>query len=151
QRSGMRGITVWVTLSEAASYDYAANCPTLLGVNDFGGGSYATNHGALPIIGFPANGNYSSSATQLVSSISNAAAGWTGSAPMFIAVEGSGWNITPTDCQTIANSLNTNEFVVVRPDHLFMLYRQAAGLVASGPPQIVENLPVSMKVPAGFP
>jgi hypothetical protein len=70
----------------------------------------------------------------LITGITNAAVTWNGSRPMFIAVEGSGWNITPADCQTIANSLNTNEYVVVRPDHLFLLYRQAVGLVDSGAP-----------------
>jgi hypothetical protein len=134
QRSGMQIITVWVTVFRATAYFFAANCPTLLGVNDFGGGNYTTNYGTLPIVGFPASANYSSTAAQLITGITNAAVTWNGSRPMFIAVEGSGWNITPADCQTIANSLNTNEYVVVRPDHLFLLYRQAVGLVDSGAP-----------------
>src|SRR5260370_37075686 len=71
ERSGMRSITVWETVSSAAAYDYAANCPALLGVNDFGGGSYTTNHGALPIIGFPGAANYASTAAQLISGITN--------------------------------------------------------------------------------
>src|SRR5260370_5440095 len=129
QRSGMTSITVSLSVSRAAGAAFAASCPTLLGGNDFGDGSYATNDETLPIIGFPANANYSSTATNLITGITNAAAAWNGSAPMFIAVQGSGWNITPADCQTIANSLNTNEYVVVRPDHLFLLYRQTAGLV----------------------
>lgn len=150
QRSGLRGITIWLTVSTATASAFAANCPTLLGVNDFGGGSYATNYAVLPIIGFPTNANYSSTAAQLINGITNAAAAWNGSAPMFIAVQGSGWSITPADCQTIANSLTTNEYVVVRPDHLFSLYRQAAAL-DSGPPRLFGDLPRALKLPAGFP
>lgn len=151
ERSGMRSITVWLTVSSATAYAFATNCPTLLGVNDFGDGYYTTNYGTLPIAGFPANANYSSTAAQLISGITNAAATWNGSAPMFIAVQGSGWDISPADCQTMANSLNTNEYVIVRPDHLFLLYQQAVGLVDSGAPRIVGDLPANLKLPAGFP
>ncbi len=62
QRSGLRGITVWMTVSPATASAFAANCPTLLGLNDHDGGSYATNYGMLPVIGFPANANYASTA-----------------------------------------------------------------------------------------
>src|ERR1035437_8487406 len=117
QRSGMSSITVWESVSRATAYASAANCPSLVGLNDFGGGNYATNYGTLPIVGFPANANYAATAALLITGISNAAASWNGSKPLFIAVEGSGWTISPADCQTIANSLNTNEYVVVRPDH----------------------------------
>lgn len=151
QRSGMSSITVWLTVSSATACDFAANCPTLLGVNDFGDGSYATNDATLPIVGFPANANYASTAAQLLAGITNAAAAWSGSAPIFLAVQGSGWSITPADCLTVAKTLNTNEYVIVRPDHLFMLYRQAAGLAASGAARIFQDLPPGVKLPAGFP
>ena len=151
QRSGMRSITVWERLSRATTYALAGNCPTLLGVNDFGGGSYVTNYGTLPVVGFPGSANYASTAALLLAGITNTAAAWNGSVPMFIAVEGNGWNITPADCRTIANSLNATEYVVVRPDHLFLLYRQAVGLAQSGAPRIVEDLPPTLKLPAGFP
>jgi hypothetical protein len=151
QRSGMTSITVWLTVSSGTGYAFAGNCPSLLGLNDQGGGSYATAYATLPVIGFPGNANYSSTAAQLLTGITNAAAGWTGSAPMFIAVQGSGWNITPADGQTIANSLPTNQYVIVRPDHLFQLYRQSVGLVESGAPRIFGDLPATMKLPASFP
>jgi hypothetical protein len=80
-----------------------------------------TNYQTLPVVGFPANANYSSTAAQLITGITNAAAAWNGSTPMFIAVQGSGWNITPADCRAIANSLNANQYVVVRPDLLNVL------------------------------
>jgi len=47
--------------------------------------------------------------------------------------------------------LNTNQYVIVRPDHLFLLYRQSVGLVNSGPPRIFEDLSPNLKLPAGFP
>jgi hypothetical protein len=151
QRSGMTSITVWLSVSSGSGHDFAANCPTLLGVNDQSGGSYTTNYGTLPVIGFPGNANYASNNTQLITGVTNAAAAWNGSAPMFIAVQGSGWSITPTDAQIIGNSLNTNEYAIVRPDHLFMLYRQAAGLTNSGAPRVFEDLLPAAKLPAGFP
>ena len=151
QRSGMTGITIWLSVSPAIGDAFAANCPTLAGVNDQSDGSYATNDETLPVIGFPGNANYASTASQLITGITNAAASWNGSAPMFIAVQGSGWNIAPADCQTIANSLDTNKYVIVRPDHLFLLYRQAAGLLQSGAPRIFGDLSSAAKLPAGFP
>lgn len=151
QRSGMTSITVWLTVSGSTGDSYAANCPTLVGVNDQSGGYYTTHDETLPVIGFPGSANYASTAAQLISGITNAAATWNGAAPMFIAVQGSGWDITPADCQTIAQALNPNEYVVVRPDHLFMLYREAAGLTNAGAPRIFEDLPASLKLPAGFP
>jgi hypothetical protein len=150
QRAGMTGITVWMSVSRAMANAYAANCPTLLGVNDQNDGWYATNYETLPAIGFPGSANYASAATNLINGITYTAASWTGTAPMFIAVQGSGWDIAPTDCQTVAAALNTN-YVLVRPDHLFMLYRQAAGLAESGAPRIFANLPSTVKFPAGFP
>jgi hypothetical protein len=151
QRSGMSTITIWENVSQATADAFAASCPTLAGVNDQSGGYYVTNHGGLPVIGLPGGANYSSTAAQLTTSITNTAVNWNGAAPMFIAVQGNGWDITPADCQAIAGSLDPNKFIVVRPDHLFLLYRQAAGLVQSGAPRIVENLPTALTVPAGFP
>ena len=151
QRAGMRGITIWLTVSPAMGDAFASSCPTLDGVNDQSDGNYATNDETLPVIGFPANANYASTSSNLLAGITNAAASWNGSAPMFIAVQGSGWDISPADCQSIAASLNTNEYVIVRPDHLFLLYRQAAGLLQSGAPRIAGDLPSAAKLPAGFP
>jgi hypothetical protein len=151
QRSGMRVITVWNTVSSTAAISFCTNCPTLLGLNDQGDGAYSTVYGTLPTIGFPSDANYASTAALLITGITNAAANWSGSAPLFIAVQGSGWDIAPTDCQTIASSLNTNEYVVVRPDQLFQLYAQSAGLSQTGAPYIFGNLPQTWKSPAGFP
>ena len=151
QRSGMTSITVWMTVSSGSGHDFAASCPSLLGIYDHNAGNYNTNYGGLPVVGFPASANYSSSVTNLIAGITNSSALWNGSAPLFITVQGSGWNITPADCKTIANSLTNSEYVVVRPDHLFMLYREYTGLTNSGAPRIIEDLAPNQKLPAGFP
>jgi hypothetical protein len=151
QRSGMKVITVWNTVSSGMATAFCTNCPTLLGLNDQGDGAYSTVYGTLPTIGFPSDANYASTAALLITGITNAATNWNGSAPLFIAVQGSGWDIAPSDCQTIANSLSTNEYVVVRPDQLFQLYGQAAGMAQTGAPRIFTDLPLTWKLPASFP
>jgi hypothetical protein len=151
QRSGMKVITVWVTLSGPTATAFSTNCSTLLGLIDDGDGAYSTVYGTLPTIGFPSDANYSSTAAQLLTGITNAATNWHGTAPLFIAVQGSGWDIAPTDCQTIASSLSTNEYVMVRPDQMFQLYAQAAGVAQTGAPRIIDDLPRAWKPPAGFP
>jgi hypothetical protein len=138
--SGIRAITVWNTLTAATADAYAANCPSLLGLNDQDDGAYAANDNGLPVIGFPGNNSYTSTEALLYSGITNSAAGWSGTAPLFIAVQGDGWDITPADCQTLKNSLNPSEYVMVRPDHLFLLYRQAAGMgVAAARPYVAAE------------
>ncbi len=150
QRTGIRAITVWLTLSGSTATNYATNCPTLVGVNDYNDGSYTTNYNkTLPVIGFPTNGNYATNAANLVSAITNAAASWSGASPMFIAVEGSAWDVTPAVCQTAVSSLSSSEYVVVRPDHLFLLYQEAAGLGHGGAAPYVAVQPASQSGNAG--
>jgi hypothetical protein len=151
QRSGITGITVWLTISKFMANSFAGNCPTLLGLFDQDDGIYTTNYETIPTIGLPGDDNYTSTAALLITGITNAATNWNGSSPMFIAVQGSGWDIGPIDCKTIASSLDTNKYMLVRPDHLFQLYRQASGLAQSGAPKIYGNLPGAAQVPAGFP
>ena len=151
QRSGITGITVWLTISKYLANSFAGNCPTLLGLFDQDDGIYTTNYETIPAIGLPSDDNYTSTAALLITGITNAATNWNGSSPMFIAVQGSGWDIGPIDCKTVASSLNTNKYLLVRPDHLFQLYRQAAGLAQSGAPRIYGNLPAATQLPAGFP
>jgi hypothetical protein len=148
QRTGIRAATVWLTVSSSTADAYASNCPVLVGINDYSDGYYTSNYLGLPTIGFPSNGNYETTASDLLIAITNVGATWTGSAPMFIAVEGSGWDITPANCQTIASSLSSN-YTLVRPDHLFLLYRQAAGLGEAGAVPYVATPPASQLAGAG--
>lgn len=149
QRSGMRSITVWSSLSTTTANTFATNCPVLVGLGDQGDGYYTANRKGLPTIGFPSNASYVETDAALINGITNTAASWNGSSPMFIAVQADAWDLTPADCEAIANSLNTNKYVVVRPDHLYLLYKQYAGLgVAAASPYIVQQ-PVAQSANVG--
>lgn len=139
QRSGMRAITIWDNLSSSTAAIYASNCPTLIGVNSQDDNYYTTTYHGLAAIGFPGDDSYTSTEALLYTGITNTAAGWSGTSPMFIAVQGSGWDISPADCQTLKNSLDPNKYVMVRPDHLFLLYRQYQGLGTGAVPYLVTQ------------
>ncbi|MDE3068894.1 MAG: DUF1080 domain-containing protein [Verrucomicrobiota bacterium] len=127
RRSGLRVITVWLHANDAIGEAFAANCPTLLGVASQEGDSFATLHGRLPVIGMPADANYAGSISQIEQALAKIAKAWDGLKPRFIAVQGNGWDLSPADCRTLAGSLDTNKFVVVRPDDLFRLCRESLG------------------------
>ncbi|HEV2330591.1 MAG TPA: hypothetical protein VGY56_17560 [Verrucomicrobiae bacterium] len=155
QRTGIRTATVWLTVSSGTGNTYATNCPTLLGVDDYQNGYYMKNYSGVPFAGFPSGGNYISTnasaffaASNLVNVVTNTASSWNGSSPMFISIEGDGWTIHPPDCQTFASSLNSN-YVVVRPDQLFLLYRESAGLGQPGASPYVAQQPVSQRAVVG--
>lgn len=127
QEGGQTVITVWDSLSTANGRIYGTNCPALAGLIDHGGGYYTTtNKGKVPAMGLVAGANYAGQVTNLIAGITNTAAGWNGTTPRFIPVQGSGWDITPSELLTVANALDSR-FVVVRPDTLFLLYRQSQG------------------------
>jgi hypothetical protein len=125
QRSGLKVITTWNQVTAGIARAFATNCPTLLGLTDQSGGAYASVNNGLGTIGFAAA--YSSSTRDIISSITNAARNWNGHVPLFLAAQANTWNLTPTDLGNIAAALNTNEYVLVRPDQLFLLYQQVAG------------------------
>ena len=155
QRTGIRVATVWLTVSTTTADTYATYCPTLLGADDYQDGYYMKNYLGMPFAGFPSNGNYISTnaaspltVSNVVNVITNTAAGWNGSSPMFISIEGDGWAVHPADCQNVAKTLNSN-YVVVRPDHLFLLYRESAGLGAAGSSPYLAQQPVSQSATVG--
>ena len=149
QKTGIRTVTVWLTTSSATGNAYATNCPTLVGVNDQSDGYFAANDGTLPVIGFPSNGNYATNVANLLNAITNTAASWNGLSPMFVAVQARSWGVTPADCQTVANSLDPAKYVVVRPDHLFLLYQKSAGLSQGGAAPYVAMQPMSQSASVG--
>jgi hypothetical protein len=148
QRTGIRTATVWLTVSSATGNTYATNCPTLLGVDDLQDGYYMKSYNGMPFAGFPANANYATTVSNLLAAITNTVSTWNSSSPMFVSVEADAWDLKPADCQTFANSLNSN-FVVVRPDHLFLLYRESAGLGWAGSAPYVAQQPVSQPAVVG--
>ncbi|MGC3960060.1 MAG: GxGYxYP family putative glycoside hydrolase [Verrucomicrobiota bacterium] len=145
QEGGQTVITVWDSLSTANGRIYGTNCPALAGLIDHGGGYYTTtNKGNVPAMGLVSGANYAGSVASLISGITNTAASWSGTAPMFIPVQGSGWDISPSELLTVANALDSR-FVVVRPDTLFLLYRQYRGQ-----PVVVAPAPTNLKAVRRF-
>jgi alpha-tubulin suppressor-like RCC1 family protein len=124
QRCGLRVITVWDSVNSGIAQAYAANCPSLLGLTDQNGTYNAVNLGLRTIAETP---TYASTLAQMTNAIASAAAGWNGAAPRFIVAQAVAWNLVPSDLLTIANTFDTNKFVFVRPDHLFMLANQIYG------------------------
>jgi hypothetical protein len=118
QNSGLRIITVWDWVNSGIALPFATNCPSLLGLADQAGNYSGVDHGLRTIQLTP---TYAGNISQVTSAISNAAAGWNGSAPLFLAAQADTWAISPTDLQTIANSFSTNKYEFVRADHLYML------------------------------
>ncbi len=125
QKTGMRVITIWDQVTTGVAQSFATNCPTLLGLTDQSGGNYTSVNMGLRTIGLTVA--YSSSASDILYGITNTARTWNGTAPMFIGAQAVVWNLGPDDLKNIASQLDTNKYVLVRPDHLFMLYNQLAG------------------------
>jgi len=130
-RAGFRVVTVWGNGVNGATSTNTGNtfanyAPSLLGLtaqND--GGVWTIYNNTLPSLAF--SGGYCSQMSQIQSSVINGSQGFNGTAPRFIAVQAVAWNITPTDIKNYVNTLNSN-YVVVRPDIFFQLYRQYVGL-----------------------
>jgi len=124
QRSGLRVITVWDLVNSGIAQAYATNCPSLLGLTDQNGTYSAVNLGLRTIAETP---TYASTVAQVTNAITSAAAGWNGTAPVFIAAQADAWSLVPSDLLNIANTFSTNEYVFVRPDHLFLLANEVYG------------------------
>jgi len=122
RRGGFRTVTVWDGVHARIARSYATACPTLLGLLDQGGSYHSVRMGLKTI---PLTPTYSPDTNAIISAIKNAAGSWNGTAPLFVAGQGVSWNIKPSDVLNIANSFDTNEFQFVRPDQLFLLYRQS--------------------------
>jgi hypothetical protein len=72
--------------------------------------------------------NYCTNAQAMIDHIASASSGWNGNEPRFLIIQAQPWNdVKPTDFKNVANSLNSN-YIVVRPDHIFQLIREANGL-----------------------
>jgi len=125
QRAGLRVITVWDQVSSGTATLYAKYCPSLLGLTDQSGGTYTSVNQGLRTIGLTVT--YSSDTNAIYSGITNAAQSWNGAAPMFLAAQAVVWSINPAMLAGIASRLDPNKYVIVRPDHLFLLYNQVYG------------------------
>ncbi|MGH8023196.1 MAG: GxGYxYP domain-containing protein, partial [Limisphaerales bacterium] len=122
QRAGCRTVTVWDQVTPKIARAYAAHCPELLGLFDQAGNYHGVESGLKTL---PLTPTYSPSTNAIISAIKEAARDWNGARPRFIAGQAVSWNITPTDVLNIVNAFDTNKFQFVRPDQLFLLYREA--------------------------
>lgn len=131
EQAGFRMITVWNTITGGINANvgdsYAKNATSLLGVTAQNtGGPLTVYDNALP--GLPLSCNYCTNEQAMKDFIATASQGWDGSSPRFVMIQAQPWqNVTPTSFENVANSLDANH-VVVRPDHLFELLREANGL-----------------------
>jgi len=137
RRAGFRVITVWNTITgginQNVGQSYAANAPSLLGVTaqNTGGGLTIYNQ-SLPAMALSCN--YCTNEQAIKDAIASAASGWNNTSPRFIIIQAQPWQgVTPTSFKNVAASLGSN-YIVVRPDHIFQLMREANGLpVDPGP------------------
>lgn len=118
QRAGLRVITIWDKVNDKVARSFATNCPNLLGLTDQSGTYSKVNLGLRTIRLTP---TYTSTVHEMISWISDAAASWNGSAPLFIAAQSDVWNIGPSDLAKVARALDPKKYKLVRPDQLFML------------------------------
>jgi hypothetical protein len=130
-RAGLRVITVWNTIVGGINSNvgniYASEATSLLGVTaqNTGGGLTIYNN-SLP--GMALACNYCTTEQAMKNHIDNASAGWTRISPRFVIIQAQPWtNISPTSFKNVANSLN-EDYVIVRPDHLFQLIREENGI-----------------------
>ncbi|MDB4979515.1 MAG: hypothetical protein JWM82_267, partial [Myxococcales bacterium] len=137
ERAGFRIITVWNTITGGIAANvgesYARNAPTLLGLTAQNtGGGLTIYGGALPSLALACN--YCTGEQAMKDFIAEGAKGWTRAAPRFLVVQAQPWqNVTPSSFLAVASSLG-GDYVVVRPDHLFQLLREANGLPAPREP-----------------
>jgi len=144
KRAGFRVITIWNTITGGINQNvgetFASYAPTTLGLTaqNTGGGLTIYNN-SLP--GMALSCNYCTNEQAMKDHIASAAAGWNGTSPRFIIIQAQPWqNVTPTSFKNVANSLNA-DYIVVRPDHIFQLIREANGLpVNPGPVPLVKLL-----------
>jgi hypothetical protein len=143
RRAGLRVITIWNTITgginQNVGQSFATHAPSTLGLTaqNTGGGLTIYNN-SLP--GMALSCNYCTNEQAMKDHIASAAAGWNGTSPRFIIIQAQPWqNVTPTSFKNVANSLNA-DYVVVRPDHIFQLIREANGLpVDPGANQLVKR------------
>jgi hypothetical protein len=146
RRAGFRVITIWNTITGGINQNvgqaFANNAPSLLGVTaqNTGGGLTIYNN-RLP--GMALSCNYCTSEQAMKDHIASASAGWDGTSPRFIIIQAQPWtDIKPTNFKNVANSLSA-DYIVVRPDHIFQLIREANGLAVE--PAVSCETPITKK------
>jgi len=127
-RAGFRVVTVWNTITGGINSNvgqaFANYAPTLLGLTAQNTGAPLTIY-KMSLPGMPLSCNYCFSEQTMKDAIASAASGWNGTKPKFIIIQSAPWNnVTPTSFKNVKNSLSA-DYIVVRPDHIFQLMREA--------------------------
>jgi hypothetical protein len=130
-KAGFRVATIWNTITGGINLNvgqaFANYAPTMLGLTAQNTGGALTIY-KLALPGMPLSCNYCYSEQTMKDAIAAAAVGWTGTKPRFIIIQSAPWNnVTPTSFKNVMNSLSA-DYIVVRPDHIFQLIRQANNL-----------------------
>ncbi|MES2427773.1 MAG: GxGYxYP domain-containing protein [Bacteroidota bacterium] len=130
-RAGLRVITIWNTITGGINPNvgkiYATQAKSLLGVTAQNtGGGLTIYDDSLP--GMALTCNYCTNEQAIKDHIGRASAGWDKTSPRFLIIQAQPWKgVTPTSFKNVANSLN-EDFIIVRPDHLFQLIREEKGI-----------------------
>jgi hypothetical protein len=137
KRAGLRVVTVWNTItggiSAATGNAFAASAPSLLGITGMKAGGDITIYGnRLPSQNL--NATYCYSEATLISEITNATSTWSGTAPLFVSIQGNPWQASYQDfVNAVAHFKSNANMVFVRPDSYFQLMRQSYGLPVDTP------------------
>lgn len=131
RKAGFKVITIWNTVVGATNADtgkiYGENAPSLLGLTSQNtGGGLTVFPNQLPSMALACN--YCTSAQAMIDHVKNGSKGWNGNEPRFLMIQAQPWtDVTPSSFLKVKESLGP-EYVVVRPDHFFMLLRESKGL-----------------------
>lgn len=131
EQAGFRVITVWNTITGGINQNvgdsYAKHGTSLLGLTAQNtGGGLTIYQKALP--GMALSCNYCTGEPAMHDFINSSSQGWDGKEPRFLIIQAQPWqDVKPTNFMNVANSLGS-DYVVVRPDHIFELIREANGL-----------------------
>ena len=131
KKAGLYVTTIWNTITGGIDLDvgqaFAEYAPSTLGLTAQNtGGPISIYNESLP--GKPLTCNYCSNEENMLTHIGYGTQGWDGNSPRFLIIQSNPWNnATPTTFKNIVASLNT-DYVVVRPDHIFELMREANDL-----------------------
>jgi hypothetical protein len=122
RRAGLRIITIWDRVNSLVAGSFAAHCPDLLGLTDQSGTYSHVDSGLRTIKLTP---TYTSTVGEMLAGITNAAADWNGTAPIFIAAQSDVWHLGPSDLVKVAQALDPEKYKLVRADQLFQLAKKA--------------------------
>lgn len=135
QRSGLRVVTIWDSLSASQREIYAANTRYLYGltVNAFTGTSGAASTVVNnKMLVQKVNPWYGGDSGSLTGAWSAATANWDGNSPLFIASQVSVWgSVKPDTIVKLAEEMEERydgKVEFVRADHYYALYNEANGL-----------------------